>query len=51
LLLRPGVGIKEARRQMPSTIMVKKILDFSSGILKQLPKVVRMDLSIDVSEN
>src|SRR5580700_3024545 len=40
---RPGVGMREATRQMPSTIMVKRMRDFSSGILKQLLNVLKMD--------
>src|SRR5882672_7705183 len=38
----PGIGIMAATRQIPSTIRVKTIRDFSSGILKQLAKVLTM---------
>ena len=38
--------MSEASRQIPSTSRVKRIRDFSSGILKQLPKVVKMDENI-----
>ena len=48
-LSSPGTGTSEARRQMPSTIMVNKIRDFSSGILKQLLRVVKMEENIDYS--
>jgi hypothetical protein len=45
-LSRPGVGTSEARRQIPSNSSVNMIRDFSSGILKQLPKVVKMEENI-----
>src|SRR3954454_21265188 len=39
---KPGIGIMAATRQMPSTIRVKRIRDFNSGILKQFAKVLAM---------
>jgi hypothetical protein len=46
---RPGHGTSDASRQIPSTINVKMIRDFSSGILKQLPSVVKMDRNMEFS--
>ena len=40
--------MREVSRQIPSTIMVKRMRDFNSGILKQLLRVLRMELNIYV---
>ena len=45
----PGMRIIAARRQIASTTSVNRIRDFSSGILKQLLKVLVMEASM-VSE-
>src|SRR5665213_3706732 len=45
-LSKPGQGTRQAKRQIPSTISVKTIRDFNSGILKQLLNVLRMALNI-----
>src|ERR1043166_6485254 len=37
---RPGAGTRAHNRQMPNSNRVNRILDFSSGILKQLEKVL-----------
>jgi hypothetical protein len=39
--------MSEARRQHPSTIKVKNIRFFNSGILRQLPKVLKMEENIE----
>ena len=46
---KPGIGTSEASRQIPSTTIVNKIRDFSSGILKQLLSVLRIEENIDYS--
>src|SRR5260221_13687 len=43
---RPGIGIMAVSRQMPRTIRVKRMRDFSSGILKQLANVLTMAANI-----
>src|SRR5436190_22962249 len=48
--LRPGMGIIEASRQMPRTTSVKMMRDLSSGILKQLAKVLAMARNMSVQE-
>jgi hypothetical protein len=42
----PGTGIHANNRQIPKRSSVNSILDFSSGILKQLAKVLAMALNI-----
>ena len=42
----PGTGTRQAIRHIASTTMVKTIRDFSSGILKQLLRVLRMEVNI-----
>src|SRR5580658_3454242 len=42
----PGTGTNEASRQIASTRTVKPMRDFSSGILRQLFRVLRMDVNI-----
>src|SRR5712692_8332603 len=39
---KPGIGIIAVTRQMPSTSSVNRILDLSSGILKQFLNVLAM---------
>src|SRR5580704_14389900 len=41
-----GMTMNAVNRQTASSMMVNKILDFSSGILKQLPSVLRMERNI-----
>src|SRR5579872_1734474 len=43
---KPGQGISEANRQTPKTTSVKTIRDLSSGILKQLSNVLKMEENI-----
>src|SRR5947207_9806040 len=43
----PGTGITAITRQMPRTIRVKMMRDFSSGILKQLANVLAIAASMD----
>jgi hypothetical protein len=43
---KPGIWTTAARRQIARTNIVNKILDFSSGILKQLLNVLAMDPSM-----
>src|SRR5207249_3216948 len=47
---RPGMRITASNRQIASTISVNKIRDFSSGILKQLLKVLAMAASMGDQE-
>src|SRR6185369_12531468 len=44
---RPGMRTTAASRQIASTIMVNRIRDFSSGILKQLLKVLAIAANMD----
>jgi hypothetical protein len=46
-LFNPGVGIREASRQKKSIHKVNAIRDLSSGIMRQLPKVVKMDENME----
>src|ERR1039458_6838633 len=42
----PGMTMKAVSRQTASSMIVNKIRDFSSGILKQLPRVLAMERNI-----
>src|SRR5439155_6606865 len=46
---KPGIRTKASSLQMASTVSVNRIRDFSSGILKQLLKVLAMAASMEVS--